>query len=79
MEGENNSCSNGNRHTAGVNGYTSQQRRLMLFLPVDVTAMTMSILLPQLLQSFAEAFAPVRAATSVFDFPAIIGYLLSTK
>jgi hypothetical protein len=51
----------------------------MLFFPVDVTAMTMSILLPQLLQSFAEALAPVRAATSVFDFPAIIGYLLSTK
>ena len=47
---------------------TSQQRRLILFLPVGETAMTTSILFPQALQSRAEFFEPALAATSVFDF-----------
>jgi hypothetical protein len=54
--------------------YTSQQRRFILFLPVDETAMTTSTLFPQRLQSFAKLFAPDLAATSVLDFafPAIV-------
>lgn len=52
-----------------IAGYTSQQRRLMLFLPVGETDMTTSTLLPQLLQSRAEPFEPALADTSVFDFP----------
>jgi hypothetical protein len=46
----------------------------MLFFPDGVTAMTTFTLFPQDLQSLAELFAPVLAATSVFDFafPAIL-------
>ena len=55
-----------------IAGQTSQQRRLILFLPVGETDMTTSILFPQALQSRAEFFDPALAATSVFDFPDII-------
>jgi hypothetical protein len=50
-----------------------QQRRFMLFLPVDVTAITTLTLLPHILQIFDEFLAPDLAETSVFDFafPAI--------
>ena len=54
--------------------YSSQQRRFILFFPVDETAMTTSTLLPQLLQSRPMLFESARAATSVFDltFPAMM-------
>lgn len=41
----------------------------MLFLPVEVTAITTSTLFPQLLHSLALLLEPALAATSVFDFP----------
>ncbi len=44
----------------------------MLFLPVDETAITTSILFPHKLQWRPMFLEPALAATSVFDFPAII-------
>jgi hypothetical protein len=50
-----------------------QQRRFMLFLPVDVTDITTLTLLPHMLQIFDEFREPALAETSVLDFafPAI--------
>jgi hypothetical protein len=57
-----------------VNHAAAQQRRFILFLPVDVTAITTFTSLPQKLQIFDEFLEPALADTSVFDFafPAIV-------
>ena len=44
----------------------------MLFLPVDETVITTSTLFPHKLQWRPIFFEPALAATSVFDFPAIV-------
>ena len=55
-----------------VSHAAAQHRRFMLFLPVDVTAITTLTLLPQRLQIFDDFLEPDLAETSVFDFPAIL-------
>src|SRR5258708_1142956 len=47
---------------------TPHQPRTPSFLPVGLSVITISIFLPQFLQSWAACFASWRAATLVLDF-----------